>query len=157
MEIKTPLRMSQQDCTPCTCISRNFYFWEMLNFFFSYFGGPNLQGWAMLFLAAMGNKGWIILLASEGNLLITGQLSLRDGLCSVWWIMQLSWFWHNCSIIPGTVNTELQETQGREITSPGRITSALCPSWKQRFLLKTYIRSKIKPLSQHNCVHLERE
>lgn len=37
----------------------------------------------MLFLIAIGNKCWIILLASEGNLIITGQLSLRDSLHSI--------------------------------------------------------------------------
>lgn len=37
----------------------------------------------MLFLIALGNKGWIILLASKGNLIITGQLSVRDSLRSV--------------------------------------------------------------------------
>ena len=63
----------------------------------------------MLFLFAIGKKVWIILLASEGNI-ITGQLSLRDSLHSVWSIMQLSWFWHNCSIVSATVNTQLQET-----------------------------------------------
>lgn len=36
----------------------------------------------MLFLFAIGKKVWIILLASEGNI-ITGQLSLRDSLHSV--------------------------------------------------------------------------
>lgn len=106
--------MSQQDCTLCTCISRSFYFGEMLEIFPPLLMTPSLQSWATLFLTAMGNKDWIILLASEGNLLISGQLSLRDGLCSICWIMQLSWFWHNCSIIPATVNTKLQETLGRQ-------------------------------------------
>lgn len=75
----------------------------------SYFGDPNLQSWAMLFLIAMSNKGWIILPASEENPIITGQLSLRGSLPSIRWIMQLSWFWHNCSIVSAAVNT-MQET-----------------------------------------------
>lgn len=37
----------------------------------------------MHFLISIGNKGWIILPDSEGNLIITGQLSLRDSLHSI--------------------------------------------------------------------------
>lgn len=73
-----------RDCSLCTCISRHFLFLGNAWNFSSWFGDPDSQSWAMCFLISIGNKGWIILPDSEGNLIITGQLSLRDSLHSIW-------------------------------------------------------------------------
>lgn len=84
--------MSQQDCTHCTCISGNFYSRETLGIFPPILVTQTCRAGPCFFSAATGNKGWVFLLASEGNLLVPEQLLQRDGFCSVCWIMQLSWF-----------------------------------------------------------------